>query len=287
MRSCIKCGVEKEEKFFVNKTRGTCKDCNNRIRREKLAKERANLKDEPKTCTCCKNTISSLKFKVGSSICKACEKQKKKERLDRKKKEVPKIKLCIKCDTEKQSNKFRLGENVCKECQKQMLYKWREENSEKFHAICKKYREKDENKRKIKKYRKDQYKNYPQDRAVRRLRTNLRKYLFIEKDTSHKKFLKYAGCSRYDFRKWISFNFKPGMDWKNYTKVWNLDHISPCSSFDLTKDEEAKKCFNWSNTAPTYIKDNLTKHDKVDNDIVLYYKVRQKLFQDPQVQQNL
>jgi hypothetical protein len=47
--------------------------------------------------------------------------------------------------------------------------------------------------------------------------------------------------------KHLEKTFKPGMTRKNYGKVWEMDHIIPCSSFDLTNPEEQIKCFNYKN----------------------------------------
>ena len=38
------------------------------------------------------------------------------------------------------------------------------------------------------------------------------------------------------------------MDWKNWGTVWEIDHIKPCSSFDLTNLDHQKQCFNFKNT---------------------------------------
>jgi hypothetical protein len=48
------------------------------------------------------------------------------------------------------------------------------------------------------------------------------------------------------------------MSWNNYGK-WHLDHIKPCASFDLSKKQEQKICFHYSNFQPLWAKDNLIK----------------------------
>lgn len=42
------------------------------------------------------------------------------------------------------------------------------------------------------------------------------------------------------------------MDWNNYGKIWEIDHIKPCSKFDLTKLEEQQKCFHYINLMPRF-----------------------------------
>lgn len=43
---------------------------------------------------------------------------------------------------------------------------------------------------------------------------------------------------------------------------WHIDHIKPCSSFDLTKVGEQKKCFHYTNLQPLWQFDNISKHNK-------------------------
>jgi hypothetical protein len=53
------------------------------------------------------------------------------------------------------------------------------------------------------------------------------------------------------------------MTWDNYGKYgWHLDHIKPCSSFNLKDPEQQLQCFHWSNQQPLWAKDNLSKGAK-------------------------
>jgi len=100
---------------------------------------------------------------------------------------------------------------------------------------------------------------------VKRLAHNLRsrigsaiKHCYGEKSTSTMKLL---GCTVNEVRDHIESQFTEGMTWDNYGE-WHIDHIKPCASFDLTIDEEQKKCFHYSNLQPLWAEDNIRKSDK-------------------------
>lgn len=44
---------------------------------------------------------------------------------------------------------------------------------------------------------------------------------------------------------------------------WHIDHIVPCASFDLSKPEEQKKCFHYTNLQALWWRDNIVKGDKI------------------------
>ena len=62
------------------------------------------------------------------------------------------------------------------------------------------------------------------------------------------------------YRKWLEFQFTPEMDWSNI----EIDHVKAICLFDLSKDEELKKAFNWNNTQPLLKKDHQLKGTKLN-----------------------
>ena len=78
-----------------------------------------------------------------------------------------------------------------------------------------------------------------------------------------KKTLELLGVPHMDFFKtWIECKFKEGMTWEN-RHLWHIDHIIPCSSFDLTKPEEQAKCFYYTNLQPLWASENLSKGNRI------------------------
>lgn len=74
------------------------------------------------------------------------------------------------------------------------------------------------------------------------------------------------GCSIYCLKKHLESKFQNGMSWLNHgVHGWHIDHIIPCSSFDLSKPEEQFKCFHYSNLQPLWSIDNLKKGNKIQN----------------------
>jgi len=62
--------------------------------------------------------------------------------------------------------------------------------------------------------------------------------------------IELLGCSIKELIKYLESKFNTHMTWKNYAKYWEIDHIIPCASFDLSKDSTQKKCFNYTNLQP-------------------------------------
>ena len=72
--------------------------------------------------------------------------------------------------------------------------------------------------------------------------------------------LDLIGCTEIELRNHIESKFTDGMSWDNYGKYgWHVDHIRPCSSFDLSEPEQQRQCFHYTNLQPLWAKDNLSK----------------------------
>jgi len=97
-----------------------------------------------------------------------------------------------------------------------------------------------------------------------KMRSNLRSRLCgaLKQKTKSKSTLQLLGCTISELKKHLEKTFTENMNWKNYGKVWEIDHIKPCCRFDLSKPEEQIKCFNYSNLQALTVSENRSKKDK-------------------------
>lgn len=134
---------------------------------------------------------------------------------------------------------------INKEKNKQRFKKWVEKNKEKRKQYMNQYN----------KNRRNTDINY-------KLITNLRNRIWnsIKNNAKSKHTKELIGCTIDQLKKHLESKFIEGMTWGNYGE-WHIDHIRPCSSFDMKNPEEQKKCFHYSNLQPLWAEDNLKKHN--------------------------
>lgn len=141
-----------------------------------------------------------------------------------------------------------------------------QENKEACYQRSKKYHKtwRDANKDKIKSYyNKEGRSEYEMNRKETDINYKiagiLRKQLVkVVRGFKNESALKLLGCSVDDFRKYLADTFQDGMSFDNYG-LWQLDHILPCSAFDLQHSEEQEICFHFSNLQALWAEDNIAK----------------------------
>lgn len=80
-----------------------------------------------------------------------------------------------------------------------------------------------------------------------RLRNGLNRMLFQGKNGPT---AKDVGCTAAELRIHLSRLFADGMAWENYGIVWELDHIRPLASFDLTDRQQYLEAAHFTNVRP-------------------------------------
>jgi 5-methylcytosine-specific restriction endonuclease McrA len=62
------------------------------------------------------------------------------------------------------------------------------------------------------------------------------------------------------------------MNFENYGSHWHIDHVIPCSLFDLTSEDEIKNCFRWTNLQPLEAKINIIKNNNINQvEVISHY----------------
>ena len=189
------------------------------------------------------------------------------------KKNLDKIKAYYKKGNQKQKEKYK-SDPVFRKKLLEKKKNYRDNNPEFKMKIYLRDNEKKREKYKTdKKFRKDTIERTSK-RIIERFNTDLnfrlrmllrgriRSVMKTKNAKKNSKVYDLLGCSLESFKKHMENQFSSGMSWSNIGK-WHIDHIYPLSKFDLTKFEEQKKAFHYTNIQPLWAKDNLQKSSKI------------------------
>lgn len=165
---------------------------------------------------------------------------------------------------EKTAKEINIWYNQNKEKVAARMKDRRKSHKDYISAYMKEYRL--ANLEKIKVYHATRMRNKLRNEPVFRLEHNLRNRLgqafksqAVKKTKST---FKLAGCTRDELKEHLVSRLREGMTLDNYGKVWHIDHIRPCASFDLSDKDQVAACFHYSNLQPLFAKENRMKSDK-------------------------
>lgn len=110
-----------------------------------------------------------------------------------------------------------------------------------------------------KRRKKERINNEPSYRMLHNLRCRF--YTLLKNSVKSDCTINLLGCS-IDFLKiHLENQFVDGMSWNNYGE-WHIDHIRPCSSYDLVDSKQQRECFHYTNLQPLWAIDNIKKGSK-------------------------
>lgn len=116
------------------------------------------------------------------------------------------------------------------------------------------------NREKYNKHHRERWNNDLEYKLKKLLRTKLTQSLKSKKSYKKTSALNLVGCTIEELKKYLESLFLHEMTWENHGKVWEIDHIKPCSSFDLTNLDQQKECFNYSNLKPIFKTSEISKN---------------------------
>jgi hypothetical protein len=189
-------------------------------------------------------------------ICTKCKELKGNENFYWEKTRQRYQKICKSCIKIKSSIRYSQKKDIIKSKNKE----WIKNNKEKFKILIKKNRGKYKEYDKIysKNYHKHKWKTDPNFR----IKSNLRNRFYKTITERSYSVFEYLGCSIEEFKIYLELQFTPEMTWDNYGKYWEIDHIIPISSFNLSIQEEIYKCWNYINLQPLTKNENRKKSNK-------------------------
>lgn len=96
------------------------------------------------------------------------------------------------------------------------------------------------------------------DRIVQNLRARVRRVLCSKNSNAMNVHLPLIGCPPDRLKGWLEAQFCEGMNWDNFGN-WHLDHVVPCSYFDMFEPCNQYRCFHYKNYQPVWKRDNEKK----------------------------
>jgi hypothetical protein len=143
--------------------------------------------------------------------------------------------------------------------------------TDKAKDVKRRYRATDKAKEVERARRKQRYDTEPQYHLACILRGRLRAAINRAKHAKKSAHtFELLGCTIEELSTYIEGRWKPGMDWTNLGSgqgCWVVDHVFPCSSFDLTQASQQRICFHYANLQPLWWSENASKSDKVPTDV--------------------
>lgn len=196
-------------------------------------------------------------------------------------------KICSCCKIEKDQSKFgKLANskdglrNRCKQCRKQETTmerqkglakirskKWIDKNPDYSSMYATSDRGKQKRRIRFKTFYNNNKEKFTTRQRIKRqtnpsfrLANNLRSRIWsaLNGINKSKTTIELIGCNIETLWLHLESKFEKGMNRSNYGE-WHVDHIIPCCKFDMTKIEDQKKCFHYTNLQPLWAMDNLRK----------------------------
>jgi hypothetical protein len=228
------------------------------------------------------NEFSSYKDKKGnikySYYCKKCDYLKVKEyRRKNKEKHREQVKRHYEKHKEERLQYSKEHYKKYKEVRAQNYQENKDEIRQKMNAYYEKYPEK---KKEInKKYFDKRYQNDMNFRISHTIGNQIRNALFGGKNNIHWEEL--VDFTLQDLMNHLELLFDENMNWDNFGKYWQIDHIVPINAFNIKsyEDETLKKCWCLENLQPLDYKTNVIKSDQINetwNNVELAKKLLEK-----------
>ncbi len=99
-------------------------------------------------------------------------------------------------------------------------------------------------------------------REKRKWQLSYRRYV-LEKMPSEA-YAPYFGLDIKSLRNWFELQFTEDINWDNFGKAWQFDHIVPTTYFDYTNEADLLLCWNFINLRVEKIESNKNRGNRID-----------------------
>ena len=242
-KCCSRCDIIKIEKLFIPK-RNICKECRNKRSREKY--EIIKIDDNiQQLCNICKIEKPITCFIKNRKICKDCNNIKRNMKY---------------LSNEEHRNKIL--KKACEFKHKKTIERRKKKEEEigldnKKCSCCSIIKNKlyfRNNRLKCK--------DCERDEPIEKFKRVIRSRIISCLKKKNKNTIEYLGCNTTEYLNWL-LNNDFGYTLENRGSEWYIDHVIPLSRFNLEIEEEQLIAFNWRNTMPLSVKENLSKNNKI------------------------
>ena len=229
---CKKCEVEINPEFNPYRCGNKCKKCYNEDRRNRY------------------NNDASYHLKALTSNIESAKKRRKEKAVERMKalegerkcleeKIGCENRICKACNQVVLKTKVRAGRTKCRDCENAYHRSTHVQDAE----------------RRLHRLHTDPIFKFKQT-----VRTRILKYL--TKSSKDRRTNEYLGCSSSQYYDWLKYN-SDIYTFENHGKTWHIDHVIPLSHFNFDDKEQQLIAFNWANTMPLSIEENLSKGSNI------------------------
>jgi len=245
-KCCSRCGEKKEVDKFI-KNRNICRMCNNKRRIEIRDNAIKNIDTEIKqTCTTCNETKPIDCFVKNTKKCSECNN--KRRRLKYQNDEEHRLKAIRK------AGEFKHNKRLERRKLKQQEIG---ENNKKC-SVCLTIKDKERFR-----HNRLRCKDCERDEPINKFKRIIRSRIYVALNQNKELHtIEYLGLTNHDYSKWL-FNYNEKYTLENRGKEWHIDHVIPLSKFNLQDKAEQLIAFNWRNTMPLSVKENLSKNCKI------------------------
>jgi uncharacterized protein (DUF983 family) len=248
--------------------------------------------ESARECSRCKESKESHDFIKRRNICKKCANSSKQAKYNAFVIDDTITQTCNVCEKEKVMSAFVKKRKKCTDCHNNYRRKYYENNDEhrekaikqatsvKQKKVLERQRLREEEQARIGIGNKT-CRKCTEIKPNDRFRHNRLKCKDCERDEPHEKFkraircriyislknkefntIDYLGANTTDYIKWMSsYGEEYNLDNR---KEWHIDHVIPLSKFDLDDRDQQLIAFNWRNTMPLSVKENLSKNNRIN-----------------------